>query len=61
MILTSTTSLRMTSMDAMTTLRVDDSPTPSVPRLVVNPRWPATTAMRNPNTTVFNVAVRMSE
>jgi hypothetical protein len=38
MIFTRITSLRMMSMDAMTTLRVDASPTPSVPRLVVKPR-----------------------
>ena len=38
MIFTRTTSPRMMSIDPITTLRVDASPTPSVPRLVVNPR-----------------------
>jgi hypothetical protein len=38
MTFTRTTSLRMISIEPMTTLRVDASPTPSVPRLVVKPR-----------------------
>src|SRR2546425_3738501 len=52
---TSTTLLMMMRIDAYTTLRVAVRPTPSVPWVVVKPRWDATVPMIIPKTTVFSV------
>jgi hypothetical protein len=43
-------------IEEKTTDRVDARPTPSVPLVVVNPRYDEVTAMMNPNTIVFRVA-----
>ena len=48
--------MRMMQIDASTTLRVDVRPTPSVPWVVVNPRYDATVPMMKPNTAVLSVA-----
>src|SRR4030095_14741157 len=61
MILTSTTFARMRRIDALTTLFVEARPTPSVPPVVLTPRYDATEAMMNPKTIVLAVAGIRSE
>ena len=53
---TRTTLLRMMQIEASTTLLVDARPTPSVPCVVLKPRYYATVPMMRPNTTVLSVA-----
>src|SRR5204862_1891061 len=57
---TSTTLTRMMQIDDSTTLLVDARPTPSVPCVVVKPRYDDTVPMMKPNTIVFSVAGRKS-
>ena len=61
MIRTRITLATISRIDAVTTLRVDACPTPSVPREVLMPRYEATTAMMNPKTVVLSVDGMRSE
>src|SRR5205814_117417 len=53
---TSTTLMRMMQIDDSTTLLVDVRPTPSVPCVVLKPRYDATVPMMKPKTAVLKVA-----